>query len=323
MSRKIKADEFFQEQDAYEIERLKAELQKEKQNVSDMRTALERSRRLWSSSYTPPKVAKRKKLNRKYVIRVSVGDLHGNDQDLSARSAFLSDLETLNPDQLVLGGDIINCGGTFSRFHRVHVTDFGYSYENDVAAGNDFIDECQKRAPRADISYLEGNHESRVDKWAAATFNGRYLAELAIDTFGAKRALHLDKRGIKYYKNNECHDGLNKPGILMLGECGYVHGYGGGKHVSYATLLDLGINVVHFHNHRSQSHVKRTAKAPAIGAWCPGCLCILQQYYNHEKPTDHTHGYNLQFEDPKNNWFSSSNIGIIDGKSLLHLVEIK
>ena len=303
--------------------RFKARLSKEKQNVRDLSEALRRAGTLWSSSYTPPKAIKPRKTSRKYKIRVAAGDLHGTDQNIAARNAFLNDLEVLQPDEGVLGGDILNCSGTFSRFHRVHVTEFSYSYENDVAAGNDFLDACQRRSPNTKWHFLQGNHEARVDKWAAAHFSERRLAMRAIEAFGARNALRLDKRGIQYFSNNELHMGLHKPGIVLLGKCGYMHGYGSGKHVAYKHLVEIAMNIVHFHNHRDQHHIIRSAREPALGGWCPGCLCILQQYYMHETPTDHTHGYNLQFEDPKTKWFSSNNIGIVEGKSLLHLVDIK
>jgi hypothetical protein len=311
---------------SYEIERLKAELKAEKQQKKSLVDALEKAKSLWSSSYIPVSVSRRRrkrKTSGKHLTRVVAGDLHGVDQDVKARNAFLRDVELLNPDEVVLLGDMVNCSGTFSRFHRVHVSEFSYNYQNDIAAGNDFLDCLQKAAPNSTVYYLQGNHEARVDKWAAATFTEKYLAQMAIDTFGVKNALHLDRRGVHYFENNECHMGLHKPGIIRLGKCGFLHGYAGGQHVAHKHLKDLGMNVVHGHNHRAQSHTLRTAKDGAIQASCPGCLCLLQQYYNHEKPTDHTHGYTLQFEDRKSKFFSSTNVGIIDGKSLLHFVNIK
>jgi hypothetical protein len=317
-------DALFQEQSDYEVQKLRAELKAEKQQKKSLSDALEKAKGLWSSSYIPVAVSKKRRRNTgTYLTRVAAGDLHGVDQDVEARNAFLRDLEILNPDEVVYLGDMINCSGTFSRFHRVHVSEYSYNYENDVAAGNDFLDLSKKAASNATFYYLKGNHEARVDKWAAAAFSEKYLAQMAIDTFGVRNALHLDKRGVHFFDNNECHMGLHKPGIIILGKCGFLHGYAGGKHVSAKHLGDLGINLVHGHNHRAQSHTIRTAKDSALQASCPGCLCILQQYYNHERPTDHTHGYALQFEDKKSRWFNSINIPIVNGKSLLHFVNIK
>lgn len=312
-------DSLFDKQYGYELKRINSELEKAKKLIRSLEKALEKSGQLWSSSYKPISVSKKRKNITKFLTRIAVGDLHGVDQDIEARNSFLSDVELLNPDEIVLLGDMINCSGTFSRWHRVHVSEYSYNFENDIAAGNDFLDCLQNVAPNAKIYYLQGNHEYRVDKWAVATFDEKYLAELAVNAFGVRNALHLDKRGIAYFENNKCHMGLHKPGIIILGKCGFLHGYASGKHVSHKHLTDLAMNVVHGHNHRAQSHTIRTARDSALKASCPGCLCILQQYYNHEKPTDHTHGYNLQFEDKKSKWFSSSNIAIVNGKSLLHI----
>lgn len=324
MSRKTKdIDALFNEQSEYELRKLRKQVEDEKKNAKSLMNALEKAGRLWSSSYKQVPIKKKKRNIGKFRTRVVCCDLHGSDQDVDARNAFLQDVSFLNPDEIVMLGDMVNCSGTFSKWHRVHVSEFSYSYENDIAAGNDFLDQITKAAPNADLYYIQGNHEYRIDKWAAATFEEKYLAELAINTFGVKSALHLEKRGIKFFESNKCHMGLHKPGIIVIGKCGFLHGYAGGKHVSHKHLMDMGMNVVHGHNHREQSYTIRTAKDSALKAACPGCLCILQQYYNHEKPTDHTHGYTLQFEDPKSKWFSSSNIAIIDGKSLLHFVTIK
>lgn len=316
-------DELFSELDNAKYKELEAKYRKAQGNVESLIKALGKAKALWSSTYKPISVPKRKKASRKYNIRIAAGDLHGSDQHIGARNAFLQDVDILNPDEIVLLGDIINCSGTFSRFHRVHISENSYSYEDDIAAGENFLDEIQSRAPNAKIYYIQGNHEARVDKWAAATFNERFLAQKAIDTFGARSALHLDERGISFFANNECHMGLHKPGIIVLHKCGFMHGYGGGKHVAYKHLVDIGMNIIHGHNHREQSHTIRTAKDSALKGACPGCLCILQQYYNHEHPTDHTHGYVVQFEDAKTYWFSTSNIAILDDRSLLHLVNIK
>ena len=256
-------------------------------------------------------------------IRVALGDLHGCDQDIKARDATIHDLEMLQPEHIIILGDWLNCGGVFSRWQRVHVSEYAYSYGNDVAAGNDTLDLIQKACPNAIIEQEEGNHEARIDKWAAREFSDRGMAETAIRAFGAETALNLEKRGIKYYKNNECHDGLHKPGIILRGKCGFTHGYAGGKHPTERHMLDYGMNVVQGHNHREQSYSGRTAREPKIAAWCPGCLCILQQYYAHERPTDHTHGYHLQFVNRKTEWFSGNNIAIINGVSLLHLVDFE
>ena len=316
-------DQLFQEQHDYEVISLKAKLTTEKKKVASLLKALEKSRQLWSSTYKPIKVKKKRRNSNRFLIRIAAGDLHGADQDVAARNAFLSDVKSINPDQIVLLGDLVNCSGTFSKWHRVHVSEFSYNYENDIAAGNDFLDCLQSVAPNADIYALEGNHEYRIDKWASSSFEEKYLAELAIKTFGVQNALHLEQRGIHFFKSSECHMGLYKPGLIKLGKCYFIHGSRTGTHVSYKMLHDYGVNIVHGHNHREQSYTIRSAKDPALKASCPGCLCILQQYYNHEKPTDHTHGYTLQLEDRKTQWFFSSNIAIINGQSMFKFVNIK
>jgi len=321
-------DDFLAEQKGLDardakIESLKGQLADEKKTVCALMGSIEKMRTMWVSSYQIPKVAKKKPGSGKYYIRVAFGDLHGCDQDIKARDALIHDLEILQPEEIVILGDWLNCGGVFSRWQRVHVSEYSYTYGNDVAAGNDSLDLIQKACPNTTIRMLKGNHEARIDKWAARSFSDRGMAEKAIEAFGVHTALHLERRGITWYENNECHDGLYKPGVILLGKCGFTHGYAGGKHPTERHMLAYGINIVQGHNHREQSYSGRTAKDPKMAAWCPGCLCILQQYYEHERPSDHTHGYHLQFVDRKTGWFSGNNIAIINGVSLLHLVDFK
>lgn len=304
-------------------ERLQGELDDRRKTIKALRDSIEKMRTMWVSSYKIPPVSRKKKSKGKYFLRVMFGDLHGSDQDIGARDALIHDLEILKPDEIVILGDWLNCGGVFSRWQRVHVSEYSYSYGNDVLAGNDTLDKITAVCPNARCIFLKGNHEARIDKWAARSFSDRDMAETAVQAFGVHTALHLEKRGIEWYENDVCYDGLYQPGIVRLDRCGVAHGYAGGKHPTQKHLLSAGMSIVHGHNHREQSYSVRTAREPKIEAWCPGCLCILQQYYEHERPTDHTHGYHLQFVKHKTGWFSGNNIAIIGGVSLLHLVDFE
>lgn len=299
-----------------ETAKLRGQLDAEKQRSAALSDALERAGQLWGSTYASPKASRAKRTAKRYYTRVAVGDTHGCHIDIPARDAFLNDLEVLRPTEIVFLGDLLDCSGTFSRFKKQYLREFSYSYRDDVEASNDFLDQVQRRTPGAKYYYVEGNHERRIEAWAVERFQDVRDAGLAVDAFGPKNALHLDKRGVEYFSNQAQHMGLSVPGIIQLDKCFFGHGFGRGVHATFAQARKLGDNFVHGHNHRSMSYVLRTVDS-TIGAWCPGCLCDLQPYFYHSDPTDHTHGYHVQFVDRETGWFAPWNVSVLHGISVL------
>src|ERR1700690_2386346 len=99
--------------------------------------------------------------SRKSLVRVIIPDSHGNHLDTPAANAFIKDVGALNPDQIVLLGDHLDCGGTFNTHQRSYTNELTESYEDDVEACNSFFDDIQHAAPKCkEWHYLEGNHEA-------------------------------------------------------------------------------------------------------------------------------------------------------------------
>lgn len=250
-------------------------------------------------------------------IRVIVPDSHGEHIDLPARDAFLSDLKSLDPTEIVLLGDHLDAGGTFSTHQRSYTNEMCESYTDDCRAANTFLDMIQRRAPRARIHYLEGNHEQHVERFASRSFLNHKDAVGFLDVMGPQAALKLKKRGISYYARSTQYMGLAIPGAIKLGKCFFVHGIAASKHATYTHLVRFGANVVHGHTHRMQSCNERTVTSAGFGAWCPGTLAKLQPLYAHTSPTSWTHGYGVQFV-ASSGAFIHVNVPIHKGKSLLH-----
>jgi predicted phosphodiesterase len=250
------------------------------------------------------------------IARVIIPDSHGNHIDEAARTAFLKDLKSICPEEIVMLGDHLDAGGTFSTHQRNYTNEIPESYEDDCAATNSFLDEIQKRAPKAKIYYLEGNHEAHVERWAARSFTNKKDADMLLERFGPAAALDLASRGIRYYKRSEQYMGLAIPGAIKLGKVYFVHGVSHSRHAAAQHVARFGANVVFGHVHRSQSVVERTVVSSGFGAWCPGTLAKLQPLYAHTSPTSWSHGYGLQFVAPTGK-FIHWNVPIHSGTSLL------
>jgi hypothetical protein len=251
-------------------------------------------------------------------IRVICNDVHGSMMDEDAVGAFLSDLKMWNPNEVVLNGDIIECGGFLAAHHTLgYVAQTEYSWQADIAAGNWFLDEVQKAAPNAVIHFIEGNHEDRVERWIVdQTMRHNRDSEFLRTMLSPKTLLRLDERGVKYYERGKHHINGLPPGWIKLGKIFFVHELGGGKNAASKAVGTTAGNVVFAHTHQEDSS---TLVLPGVGlvkAWNPGCLCQRQPLWRHSNPTNWSHGYGVQFIED-NGEFLHVNVPIFEGRSLV------
>jgi len=196
----------------------------------------------------PEKTRKRKKP--KTFARVILGDTHGSHAEKGAVSALLNDIEAIDVREVVHLGDGLECGGWLAQKHTLgYVSQIDESvYEDDVAATNDLLDHIQKRAPHAEIHYMEGNHEQRVERWCVDACEGnKRNAEFLLRAVSPEKVLNLEKRGIKYYRIGECHGGLLERGTLKLGKSFFTHGFSCAKHAASKTLDKFAACVFYGH----------------------------------------------------------------------------
>lgn len=250
--------------------------------------------------------------------RVIIPDTHGCHVDGPAAAAMLRDLEVLKPTEVILMGDHLDCGGFLAAHHVMgYVAESAYSFEDDVNACNTLFDQLQQAAPHATYDYLCGNHEHRVEKWCVTqTLRHQKDAAFLLRQFGPPAVLSLAKRGIAYRTLYEYHDGLPVQGAIRRGKCCFVHGISHAKHAAQVTLDLFGGNVCFAHTHRPDMWVKTLVGPGTIGAWAFGCLCKLQPYYMHGRPSGHSHGYGFQLVRATGE-FLTLQVPIINGESLL------
>ena len=293
-----------------EIKRLTGIIEKQQTTIDDMRAAKFKM-----------KLGRRKKPGKKTFVRVIIPDTHGNHIDMTAASALLNDLELLDVKQVVMLGDHIDCAG-FLALHHVagFVPDCDYTYEQDVAACNEFLDQVQQRTGNVETYYIEGNHEVRVARQILKmTLRNRRDTEYMMSLYGPEAVLNLERRGITWVDRGKCYHGLNKKGTIRLGKCLFHHGTRTGVNSAQANLNDIGGNVVFGHTHRVASATKETIDG-TIGAWSVGCLSQLHPLYGDTRISGWSHGYGIQIVE-QDGTFLHITVPIIEGKSLLgHLL---
>lgn len=283
--------------------------------LSEAIASAERSRRVRSSPPKPGTITKRHDGDR---VRVLIPDTHGAKIDRKAAAALLADLKTLDPDEIIFLGDHVDCGGFLAQHHVLgYVAETAYSYEQDIADANSFLDAVAAAAPRARAEYIEGNHERRVETWAVTqTLRHRQDSAMLRRLVAPEYLLKLKERGIAYYRQGEFYDGLPVPGVIKRGKCFFFHGISTAKNAVAATIQRIGGNCVSAHTHRAQSDIIRMVGTGVIGSWNPGCLCEMQPLWQHTAPTNWTQGFALQLVR-SSGAFLHLNVPVLNGETHL------
>jgi predicted phosphodiesterase len=272
--------------------------------------------RLHKAKFVIPK--SKRTLSKGTYCRVAIPDTHGSKCDKLAVAAMIADLQLIQPREIVLLGDHIDCGGFLAQHHTLgYVAESDYSYEEYIAAANTFLDQVQSSCPNASIHYLAANHEERIERYCLTMALRKGVdAKFLYDRLSPEAVLNLHARGIPYYHTGTKYADIAIPGTIKLGKCYFTHGTRTGPGSTSKTLDDFSACVVHGHTHTAAFASKRTVHHGGIGAWCPGCLCELQPLWRHSAPTNWSHGYGLQLVRPDEG-FLHINIPIIDHVSYL------
>lgn len=250
-------------------------------------------------------------------LRVIAGDLHGQHMDPAAFAAFVRDVASIKPAEIVLLGDWIDCAGWLSEHPTLHMPETTGSFADDVAAGNQTLDAIQHAAPGSRVYYLEGNHEWRVIKTILKMTRGHKTDAIwLMNLIGLKRLLNLDERRITFVRHDEMMPGVKVRGTLRLGDWYFTHGAfrRGGANAVRGNLGALKRNFCQGHVHRRTHVTQQSADQQEIHGHCFGCLCQFQPYYMENATTDWAHGYGLQMVN-KDGTATTWSVPIEDGVS--------
>lgn len=313
---KRKSTTLRQRSESAKIKALEAQVKDQEKQIAHLDKQLVSSRAARKPRSVKPAAKRSRK--RGDIVRVLFGDLHGCMQDDTAVSRLLSDIKALAPDEIIMGGDMVDCAGFLAEHHTLgHVQEMDYSYEEDCAQAAVFFDRLADAAPRARIEWIEGNHEWRVEKWAVTVGRrSKQDAAALLASVHPYKMTHGKERGIIYYKHTDCYDGLTQPGWIKRGKIFVTHGISTVKHAAAATLAKVGGNVVYFHSHRMDSFHTDLVDAGPVAAWCPGCLCGRYPMWRHTDPTTWTQGYAVQFISATEH-FLHVQVPLVQGESLL------
>ncbi|MCM1324123.1 MAG: metallophosphoesterase [Acetobacter sp.] len=187
-------------------------------------------------------------------------DVHIPFQDDKAVDAFLNACDDLNPDIVVLNGDVMDMF-MLSKFTKGE----GRNPLEEVMMCREFLQRVRNAAPNAQIFYVIGNHETRLERYVLT--KAPELASLIEDVFSILKVSDFNIRGCASVTINDTlvfkHGTLlgNKSGLSAIKEMenAYMSGCTG-------------------HTHRLCKYIAR--KAGRKFFWIEtGCLCDMNPEY--------------------------------------------
>ncbi len=190
---------------------------------------------------------------------------------------FISDYK---PDEIVLGGDMLDCGAVSHHNKNKPGKTEGLRVRTDAEELQDnFLAPIESAvSPDSNLTYLIGNHEDWLDQLLDELPMLAGLIEL-------ENILNLQKWKV-----------VPRGGIHHLGKLSFVHGdkVTGGEHVAKAAVIAYERSIRFGHHHTYQAYTKNTAwdiSHMKTGVAIP-CLCTRDPKYGQGRPNRWTQGFN-------------------------------
>lgn len=210
--------------------------------------------------------------------------------DLRAWSAVRKFISDFKPHDIVLGGDILDCGAISHHNKLKPRKTEGFRLLKDAEeASHEVIKPLESSlAGAGTLTYITGNHED----WIEDLLDEDPALEGVVSL---RHLLALDRRW----------DVLPQGGVAHLGKLYFVHGdqIRGGEHVAKSAVLQFERNIRFGHFHTYQAYTKTSAVDlhPKSGV-CVPCLCGPDAAYNEGKPNRHAQGFLWGYRFPDGNF---------------------
>lgn len=230
----------------------------------------------------------RKRSKHKSATMLAFGDVHIPHHNPRAVEVFCRATERIKPDLVICLGDLLDCGQFSS-----HPPTYGVpesDYVEDLKVANALLDRIQKVCRR--LVMVEGNHEYRLDRWAAATAEGRGAYSML-----APRAQLTKGRSCCTYIPYGSADG-RYPHYAINSRIIAVHGWSHAKQATRNHLqISQGKSVIHGHTHRADSHMSQNIwdAGQIIEARGAGCLCKPVPLYGAGRPVEWVNAFIIAY----------------------------
>jgi predicted phosphodiesterase len=222
------------------------------------------------------------------MLELFASDIHFPYEDRAAYGLFVEVAKKVQPDLIFLGGDIIDCYSV-SKYDRDPARKLTLQADLNYTVAE--LSKLREVAPNAEITFLEGNHETRLTRYLHSK-----AEELSVlDALNLQSLLRLQDLNIRWISNGT---------RTKIGKLWHLHGNeiagGGSINVARQKFLSVQSNIIFGHHHVLQNYIKRDYEGNIRGAWANGCLCDVEPDYAHY--TEWTQGFTMIEYAPSGNF---------------------
>ncbi len=208
---------------------------------------------------------------------VVASDIHFPFEDKDAVNIFLDIVEDMQPDYIVLLGDIADIY-ELSSYTKNPLREHTLKFE--LEATKKFFAKLRETCKSSHIFFLKGNHTQRIEKYLAAR-----APELAtLEELKVQNILELKKYNIEYVH-----------GDLKIGDLVYIHGVKIGSYAGSTAkknLDSMGISVICGHVHRC-AVINKTTWEKCYTSIENGTLASMSQEYLGGQVPDWQQGFTV------------------------------
>jgi predicted phosphodiesterase len=196
------------------------------------------------------------------------GDVHIPYHSISGLTAYLTWLQTRNPDTIIINGDLVDYH-SLSRFVK---DPKARNLAEERAATLQFFDVLRRMFPKARIIWKLGNHEERQEIYLAL----KAPELLDLEELEYQNIFKLANYGIELVKDKR---------IIRLGKLPVIHGHEyptpvlGPVNAARGLFLRTKETAIVNHHHQVSEHTESTLSGEMITCWSLGCLCELHPAY--------------------------------------------
>lgn len=214
---------------------------------------------------------------------LALGDTHFPHEDELAVAVVMKAVEMLKPTLSVSMGDLLDCSAFSGYAPTIHEEPADFAVE--LAKANALLDQLQRYSGR--VVAIEGNHETRIDRWAAASNPGRASYSMLCPRINLSRGRKKFIYVPHYAKGGGYSHYKITPRLVA------VHGWTYCKAASAKHLeLAKGMSILHGHTHRAQVEYSQLPfSLQSIEGRSTGCLCQKVPLWRAGSPVQWVSGF--------------------------------
>jgi len=228
---------------------------------------------------------------------IFLSDLHIPFVNKISLEIVLDFMKDLKPNKIILGGDILD----FYQISNFTKNPKQRNTNEEILLTKKFLYDLRNKFYDAEIIYLEGNHELRLERYIIN--NAKELYEILENILIEK--LELEKLNIKYQK-----------GVFKIGKLWFFHGHEincKNSNIEYITNVvwkNVYDNFICGHWHRTQDKTWKSINNKYYGGYIAGCLCENLDY----APINNWNNGFAVVKFDRNGYYQVENKKIIEGE---------